>query len=68
MKNDNNGGYIGAHSQRRPNNEFENLFNSLQEDSYEAEVERKREEKRQREAGTNKYGFNDLSSTYGDNK
>ena len=62
--NDNSGQFIGAHSQRRPNNDFENLFNDLQAESYEAEVERKRAEQRQREAGTNKHGFADLSSIH----
>lgn len=66
--NKNNGSqYIGAHHKQRPSNEFEEMFNSLQEESYEAEIERKRAEKRQREAGSNKYGFADLSNTAKDN-
>lgn len=64
MKNNDNGGqFIGAHSQRRPSNEFEDMFNNLQADSYEEEMKRKRAEQQQREAGTNKHGFADLSST-----
>lgn len=65
--NKDNGQFIGAHSQRRPSNAFEDMFNNLQEESYEAEVERKRAEKQQREAGTNKHIFADLSSTAKEN-
>ena len=64
MSKDNGSQFIGAHSKNRPSNAFEDMFNNLQAESYEEELKRKKAEQRQREAGTNKHGFADLSSTH----